>query len=244
MVMHRRVMHRASQNIAISLLILACALILAANSFAGEKVGTVTHLSGPLFAKKADGTSRVLSVNSIIEEGDTIITEKGTYGRIKFIDNSEMTLRPNTQIKISNFKFNEAKPKEDSAVFDLAKGGLRAVTGLVGKRGDPDSYRVNAPTGTIGIRGTTYEAMLCDNNCGKLPNGLYLFVIAGNVVLKTNVGTQTFNAGQYAYVKNIQTMPVLLPQKPDLNFTLPPSVTSGDTKGPKTGGDNTNCTVR
>jgi len=237
-------MLRANQNIAISLLVLACALIFAANSFAGEKVGTVTHISGPLFAKKADGTSRVLAVNSIIEEGDTIITEKGTYGRIKFIDNSEMTLRPNTQIRISNFKFNQASSKEDSAVFDLARGGLRAVTGLVGKRGDPDSYKVNAPTGTIGIRGTVYEAMLCDNNCGKLPNGLYLFVIQGNVVLKNNVGTQTFNAGQYAYVKNLQTNPVLLPGKPELNLTLPPSVTSEGGHGSKQGGDNSSCTVR
>jgi len=240
-------MHQAKNNIAISLLVLACALIFAANSFAGGKVGTVTHISGPLFAKKADGTSRVLTVNSIIEAGDTIITEKGTYGRIKFIDNSEMTLRPNTQIKISNFNFDKAKPKEDSAVFDLAKGGLRAVTGLVGKRGDPDSYKVNAPTGTIGIRGTTYEVTFCNNNCGKLPNGLYLYVIEGAVMLKNNTATQTFSAGQYAYMKDNQSKPVILPGKPDLNFTLPPSVTSSGNQGSKPGGNNTNqtdCTVR
>jgi hypothetical protein len=241
MTIHRRITQPAIKNIAINLLIITCALILAANSFAGEKVGTVTHLIGALHVKKADGTSRVLSINSIVEEGDTLTTVEGTYGRIQFTDNSEMTLRPNTQIKISNYKYNEAKPQEDSAVFDLTKGGLRAVTGLVGKRGNPDSYKVNVPTGTIGIRGTAYDIAFCNNNCGKLPNGLYLSVIEGSVLLKNNTGIQTFNAGQYAYVKDNQSKPVLLPGKPALNFRLPSSVIpkKGDQGSKQGGGSST-----
>ncbi len=238
-------MHRAKNNFAISLLILACALVLAASSFAGEKIGTVANLSGPLFAKKADGTSRALSRNSIVEEGDTIITEKSTYARIKFTDNSEMTFRPNTQIRISNYKFSEAKPQEDSAVYDLAKGGLRAVTGLVGKRGNKDSYKVNAPTGTIGIRGTVYEAMLCNNNCGKLPNGLYVSVLEGAIHLTNGGGSQNFNAGQFGFVASFKQPPVVLPQNPGIQFTPPPSFTSSGGQGPKTGAPGqTNCQVR
>jgi hypothetical protein len=233
--------------IVISLLVLACALILCANAFAGEKVGTVTNLSGPLFAKRADGTSRVLSRNSVVEEGDTIITEKGTYGRIKFTDNSEMTLRPNTQIKISDYKFNEAKPQEDSSVYDLAKGGLRAVTGLVGKRGNMDSYKVNTSTGTIGIRGTTYEATLCTNNCGTLAPGLYVAVLDGAIHVTNGGGTQNFTAGQFGFTPSFKQPPVILPQNPGIQFTPPASFSSSSGQGSKSGGakpGNVDCQVR
>lgn len=247
MVIHRQAMGRSKNYIATSLLALACALILCANSFAGEKIGTVINLSGPLFARKADGSSKVLSRNSVIEEGDTIITEKGTYGRVRFTDNSEMTLRPNTQIKISNYKFNEAKPREDSAVYDLAKGGLRAVTGLVGKRGDKDSYKLNTPTGTIGIRGTTYEATLCTNNCGTLQPGLYVAVLNGAIHVTNGGGTQNFTAGQFGFTPGFKTPPVILPSNPGIQFTPPASFSSTSGQGPKQGGSkqgDVDCQVR
>ena len=117
--------------------------------------GAITHLSGPLFAKKVDGTVRVLSEKSAVESGDVLITEKNTYARIKFIDNSEITLRPNSQFKIDSFAFDEAKKDSDSAVFNLIRGGLRAVTGLLGKR-SKERFELNTPTATIGIRGTIF----------------------------------------------------------------------------------------
>lgn len=218
-------------------------LLLHAVSFAGTVAGKVTHASGPLFAKKADGTTKVLTINSSVEVGDILVTEKSTYARIKFSDNSEMTLRPNTQIKITNYNYVEAKPHEDSAVYDLAKGGLRAITGAVGKRGNQDAYKMNTPTATVGIRGTVFECHFCEGDCGKLPNGLYLFVSSGAIIANNSGGSQHINAGQYAYVSSPGAKPVILPGNPGLNFSLPPSVTdkSGSSKGK---GSNTDCVVR
>ncbi len=125
------------------------------SALAAQVAGSVINLSGPLMAQRADGSIRVLSQKSEVEEGDTLISEKGTYARIKFIDNSEVTLRPNTQFKITNFAFDEARPQEDNAVFSLIKGGLRSITGLLGKR-NKERYGLNTPTATIGIRGTTF----------------------------------------------------------------------------------------
>ncbi|MCX7145165.1 MAG: hypothetical protein NT042_02935, partial [Sulfuritalea sp.] len=48
--------------------------------------GQITHLSGTLSAKRADGTSKLLSVKSDVLEGDTLGTESETYARIKFVD--------------------------------------------------------------------------------------------------------------------------------------------------------------
>jgi hypothetical protein len=123
-----------------------------------ETAGQVTHLSGPLFGVKADGARQVLSVNSAVDPGDTLITETKTYARVKFTDASEVTLRPNTQFKIENYAFVAADPAKDNALFSLFKGALRTITGLVGKRSNQDAYRMVTPTATIGIRGTQYVA--------------------------------------------------------------------------------------
>jgi len=133
------------------------AMALIGSAEAAQVVGTVTDVSGPLVARRLDGTIKVLAPQSTVEQGDTLVTEKGTYARIKFVDNGEITLRPNTQFKIENFSYEATKPEGDSAIFSLLKGGLRSITGLLGKR-NKERFGLNTPTATIGIRGTTFIA--------------------------------------------------------------------------------------
>jgi hypothetical protein len=184
-----------------------------------EAAGSVTHLSGPLLARKADGTTRILSQKSAVESGDLLVTEKDTYARVKFTDNSEITLKPNTQIKIDAFLFDQAKPEADSAIFNLLKGGLRALTGLVGKRGNQDSYKLKAPAATIGIRGTDFLADLT-------PQGnLFVEVLQGAVEVRTDTGILPLTQGQIGFAQNMFTPPVVVPVRPPEvpRFQPPPS---------------------
>jgi hypothetical protein len=126
-------------------------------AWTAQVAGTVVQLSGPLLAKKADGAVKILSLKSEVESGDTLVTEKNTYAMVKFIDNSEMTLKPATTMKIDSFAFDNGKPDGDSASFNLVKGGLRSVTGLLGKR-NKEKFEMKTPSATIGIRGTTFIA--------------------------------------------------------------------------------------
>ncbi len=137
---------------------LALILLIVWGNAQAAPVGQVTNLSGPLFALNAEGVRRVLSVGSQVEPGETLITEEKTYAQVRFIDKGVVTLRPGTQFKIESFAFEEKAPEKDSAVFGLLKGALRSVTGLVGKRGNQDAYKMNTATATIGIRGTDYIA--------------------------------------------------------------------------------------
>jgi hypothetical protein len=125
---------------------------------AQAEAGKVINLSGPLFSVAGDGSRRVLSVGSSIEPGDTLMTEEKTYARVKFTDNSEIVLRPKTQMKIESYAFTQTEPTNDGVVFNLVKGALRAVSGLIGKRGNQDAYKLQTKTATIGIRGTTFIA--------------------------------------------------------------------------------------
>lgn len=210
--------------------------ILCAVNVWAAPAGTVSYLSGPLFAKKIDGSVRTLAKNSVVEPGDTLITEKRTYARVKFNDNSEITLRPESQFKVEAFSYSQDKPEQDKASFELLKGGLRALSGHVGKRGNSDNYQMKTRAAVIGIRGTIYEIRICDGNCEGMADGIYFFVPEGSIIIANGGETLTMSAGQYAYVKDIHSPAVLLPGNPGIDFSLPVKV--------RLTGSNWTCKVR
>src|ERR1044071_4890808 len=165
--------------------------------------GTITQLSGTLSVRKADGSVRILSQRSQISSGDTVNTEQDSYAQIRFSDGGQLTLKPNTAVKIENFKFAEDKPADDSFLYSLVKGGLRAVTGIVGKR-SRDKYELGTATATIGIRGTTLSRDDCLNNrtgdCARLDSAVYIGVADGEVVVKNGQGELGLAAGQFGLI--------------------------------------------
>lgn len=237
------------KRISVISLFLLVLLALASTGFAAP-VATITHLSGPLAVRKADGTTKTLAIGSKIDAGDTVVTEKRTYARLKFTDGSEVTLKPNSQFKVEHYSYDHARPKDDAGSFSLIKGGLRTITGQIGKRGNQDSYRMKTPTATIGIRGTIYDAHFCQGSgCGAtIQPGLYLAVTDGSVVVTNDAGVQTtlqVKAGQYVYVKDASTPPVVLPSRPNIPFNPPPSVGSSPSgRGVPQGGGGADCQVR
>lgn len=188
--------------------------------------GVVSHLSGPLFVQGGAGTVRTLAVNSVVEEGDTLVTEKNTYARLKLKDGAEIVLRPASQLRLVKYAYEENRPESDAAVLDLVKGGLRTVTGLIGKRGDRAAYRLEAVTATIGIRGTIYGAQLCQSDCEAMPDGLYVDVEEGAVSVGNSGGLTVVVQGETTYVGNQFAPPSPVPRNftPFPSFTPPPSV--------------------
>lgn len=222
-----------------SLIKLLAFSMLAFSIHAAASDATVTNMSGVMFVKKPDGTVKALSEKSEIDAGDVVSTEKDSYARLKFSDGGEITLRPNTSMRIEGYHYDSNKPEEDNFVFSLVKGGLRSITGLVGKRGNRGAYRLNTPTATIGIRGTNYGALLCDDNCGSLAKGLYLEVISGAINASNQGGESDFTAGQFGYVLSNAIQPVLLPKDPGLPAVGNEKNNSGNNSSGPTG--TTNC---
>jgi hypothetical protein len=154
-----------------------------------------------------------------VQEGDVLSTEDDTYARIKFIDGGEIVLRPNSQLKVNTYQYDEAKPERDNVFVGLLKGGLRAVTGLIGKR-NQDKISYQTPTATIGIRGTHWGMLFCQGDCmgipspggGPPPNGLHVDVATGSIVLTNGAGTVQFNAGQFGFVAGPNVLPQIIPE--------------------------------
>jgi hypothetical protein len=234
--------------------LLCAALLLAGGTaWAAQVVGVVTHLSGPLLDQKLDGSVKVLGLKSEVENGDTLVSEKNTYAQIRFVDNHEITLKPGTTFRIENFSYDAGKPDADSAAFSLVKGGLRSITGLLGKR-NKEKFSLKTPSATIGIRGTTFVAQWVSApglpdaaallgvpgpqsrtpapSAGALQPGLHVSVTDGMIVVTNNGGAQNFAAGQFGFVPNLNQAPVVVPPNTGLQFVPPPSF-SGNVTGPQ-----------
>jgi hypothetical protein len=127
----------------------------------------ITNISGVVSAQTPGGGSRMLSGNSEVQAGDTITTQNESFARVRFPDGTESALRPNSTLRIDSIRFDQDAPQGDSLVVSLFKGGLRTITGLIGKRGNPDAHKLRTSTATIGIRGTDYVARLCEGECAQ-----------------------------------------------------------------------------
>jgi hypothetical protein len=186
---------------------------------------TVQHLSGTLSAIRADGSVRLLSERSEIREGDVLSTERDSYAQVKFTDGGTVTLRPNTQVKLDGYAFSEKEPQRDNFAMSLLKGGLRAVTGLVGKRNS--NYRMSTATATVGIRGTDFTAIVILPGGGSLEPGTYVTVADGAIGMISGGAEQLVGAGQTGYAGSLQLPARLIPPPPNLPSVAPPQSFSG-----------------
>jgi hypothetical protein len=126
-----------------------------------QAAGRIGNMSGTLVVQRVDGTVSVVGPKSEVFAGDMLITAKDSYAQLEMNDGTKMTIRPNSNLRIEAYQFRKEAPKEDNIVLRLLRGGFRTVTGLIGKRGNTDAYRLRAATATIGIRGTDFSTRLC-----------------------------------------------------------------------------------
>jgi len=208
--------------------VIAATVFLAAAQIA-QAAGTVTHLSGTLYVKRSDGTVRLLSEKSRVDQGDQLSTERATYAQVKFDDGGQVTLRPNTRVNIDSFSFEKAEPKNDGFVMSLLRGGFRAVTGLIGKRANRNAYRVSTNTATIGIRGTDYTAIdIPGPGAGGPPPppdlrpGTYVQVADGTVALVSGGQELLVGQSETGYSPSSNLPPSLIPPPPSLPRVAPP----------------------
>lgn len=132
-------------------------MVLMVAATASASTGTVILAKGVVTATGVDKTDRVLAKGGAVEEGDVVNTAQKSFAVIRMMDNTKLTLKPGTTIAIGKFSTEEGK---EEGCINLVKGGLRTVTGLIGKR-KPDAFQVDTPIASIGIRGTDFITRIC-----------------------------------------------------------------------------------
>ncbi len=156
-------------------------------SSAAENVGTALLVKGPVAAQQPGDAARTLLVGDDIMQGDVLRTEANSYIVIGFIDGAKITVRPDTTFSVDAYA-------SSSTAFDMAKGGVRFLTGKFTKE-MPEGFRLQTPLATLGVRGTDATVRICPPNCSEeneihadkrpavegcefptIPPGLYVFV--------------------------------------------------------------------
>lgn len=136
-----------------------------AQSGATATVANATSVEGTAYVTRADGRQTILARGTALGVGDALSTSRNSTVRLRFTDGGETAIRPDSRINVQEYSYARDNPQADSLVIGLLKGGLRALTGSIGKRGNVDAYKLNINTATIGIRGTDYTARLCNGDC-------------------------------------------------------------------------------
>lgn len=223
---------------------LALALFALSYSLISHADVRLTHLSGQVQIKQNSGGIITATPEADLSTGDAIVTGANGYVRVETSDGGVIVLRPNSEFNIEKYHFDTNKPEEDNFVFRILKGGMRTVTGLIGKRGNKNAYLGKAATATIGIRGTQFDVRVCQDDCGSLANGTYFMLRSGSIQTGNTFGDITMNAGQIVFV-GLNQAPVVLPRDPGIGFTPPSAIPKVEPKTetkPTDGADTTSAT--
>lgn len=189
---------------------LMAALLVTASgmAWAADSAGRVVSVTGQVQATGADGQSRAVRKNDMVDTGDMLSTNDGR-AQIHFRDGGVIALKPRTQFRIDEYNYAGSEDGSERSFFSLLKGGFRAISGAIGHK-NRNAYRVQTAVATIGIRGTAYEADLCNNDCEGKENGLHETTDDGTTNLANRAGSLDVPAGKSAWVKDENTPPVLL----------------------------------
>src|SRR5882672_7997677 len=128
-----------------------------------------------------------LHAGSTVESGDQLHTGVDSYLQIRFTDWGVMSLRPRTDFVIDQYAYEPRVGGLERAFFSLLSGGVRSLTGLIGHR-NRSNYRMRTTMTSIGIRGTHYSVLICNQDCklddGRIgEDGVYGGVIEGRIAV-------------------------------------------------------------
>lgn len=148
--------------------------------FAGlalANTATLTSVTGAVQAQTGAAPARTLRVGDLVRQGDTVTTGPASAAVLRFEDGQVSALTANSRMTITAYQYNP-QTQTGNVLLSLINGGMRAITGLIGRR-SPDNVAYRAATATVGIRGTD----------------ITIVTDGGNVVVTVAEGVISFRVG-------------------------------------------------
>jgi FecR-like protein len=211
-------MSRRNTRHALRYLMAGACLALAPAVAAAAPAARVEFTVGSVSATSATGQTRLLVKGADVDSGDTVNTRDGRV-QLRFSDGAYVSLQPQTLFRIDDYRYDGKSDGNERGFFSLLKGGLRTITGLVG-RSNKRNYQVSTAVATIGIRGTEYTLAYTNSVSGSVGEG--------QIDVCNGGGCQAISSGQSFFVAGNNVKPEITSKKTD----LPPSQ-PGDVQGGK-----------
>jgi hypothetical protein len=180
-------------------------------------VARVVDIKGKVNAiNRADkgAKERQLSLGKSLYNTDSVHSEKDSYALMLFPDGHKITLNDNSNMDIKEYDY-QIKGKKDQVLLGLTTGGLRSLTGAIGKN-DHDAYTLNTPVATIGIRGSGHDT---ETDGTKLQHSTW----KDATYVQTKDGQKyTVTEGQTLSMDNPNATPVIYNTPPASNANASP----------------------
>lgn len=153
-----------------------------------------------------DAKERPLSLGKPLYNSDTLHSEKDSFALLVFPDGEKVTLQADSEMDIKQYNY-KVSGKKDQILLRLTAGGLRALTGSIGKN-DHDAFALDTPVATIGIRGTGTDSY---TDGSSLDHSTW----QGTSFLHNEAGDFDVPEGSSSTTSGINAIPLIFPTPPD-----------------------------
>jgi len=175
-------------------------------------VGRFTAVEGPVdILKQGKVPATAARVNDGVEPGDVIRTKANAKAQVKFVDDSRVTLAPESRMAVADFVYDADKGAR-RAVLRFFKGVMHTVVTRIIKVQEPD-FLMETHTAILGVRGTeTYTVLL--------PGATGAYLIDG--LLEVSSSNPLILGGQLLRSMEFSTIP--LGQPPTISRPISPAM--------------------
>lgn len=180
----------------------------------------VEFVLGTAQVVSATGEPREVVRGMSIQVGDTVISEDARL-QLRFGDGSFVALAPGSEFRVNAFSWNGASDGKERLSMTLLKGGLRTISGMIGKAVE-SAYEMATSVATIGIRGTEYTIVYGNSITGT--------VAEGRIAVCNGAGCLEVGPGQSYYVRDENTRPAFTDKAAQLPPPAPARVGSIDSQ--------------
>jgi len=175
-------------------------------------VGRFTAVDGQVdLLKQGKLPAAPARVNDGVEPGDVIRTKSKGKAQVKFVDDSLVSLAPESRIAVADFVYDADKGQR-RAVLRFFRGVIHTVVTRILKAQEPD-FLMETHTAVMGVRGTENFTVL-------LPNTTGAYLIDGLLELRSNnpqiLGT--------VLLKNLELSMIPLGQPPGMARPITPAM--------------------
>ena len=132
------------------LFLISAAIFAAAGTYSAKaEVGVLAAVNRDMTGTRPAEQSRPIFIKEKLVQDERIVSTNGGGGQVLFLDQTSLTIAPNSEVVLDRYVYDPATDTGEMAVTVL-RGAMRFVGGRISKT---SPATINTPSATIGIRG-------------------------------------------------------------------------------------------